>query len=47
MSGGDGDDVLTGDEGEGDVFICGGGFDVLTDFDPAEGDTKSPDCEVF
>ncbi len=47
MSGGDGDDVLTGDESEGDVFICGGGFDVLTDFDPAEGDKKSPDCEVF
>jgi Ca2+-binding RTX toxin-like protein len=44
--GGEGDDVLTGGEGA-NRFICGGGEDTITDYDEAEGDTKSEDCENF
>jgi Ca2+-binding RTX toxin-like protein len=49
MSGGSGDDVLTGDDSEpaADLFVCGEGFDVITDFDPSYGDTKTEDCEQF
>jgi hypothetical protein len=39
--GGDGDDLLTGGEGA-QRFICGGG-----DYNEAEGDTKTEDCENF
>ena len=44
--GGEGNDVLTGGEGA-NRFICGGGEDTITDYDEAEGDTKSDDCENF
>ena len=44
--GGEGNDVLTGGEGA-NRFICGGGEDTITDYDEAEGDTKSEDCENF
>ncbi len=44
--GGEGDDVLTGGEGA-NRFICGGGEDTITDYNEAEGDTKSEDCENF
>ena len=44
--GGDGDDLLTGGEGA-NRFVCGGGNDTITDFNPAEGDTKTADCENF
>ena len=44
--GGEGDDVLTGGEGA-NRFICGGGEQTITDYDEAEGDTKSEDCENF
>ena len=44
--GGDGDDLLTGGEGA-NRFICGGGEDTITDFNEAEGDTKTADCENF
>jgi Ca2+-binding RTX toxin-like protein len=42
--GGDGDDLLTGGEGA-NRFVCGGGEDTITDFNEAEGDTKTADCE--
>ena len=44
--GGDGDDLLTGGEGA-HRFICGGGEDTITDYNEAEGDTKTEDCENF
>jgi Ca2+-binding RTX toxin-like protein len=46
LSGGNGDDELTGGEGA-DQFSCGNGADTITDFDAAEGDTKTADCESF
>ena len=44
--GGDNDDLLTGGEGA-QRFVCGGGEDIITDYDEAEGDTKTADCENF
>ena len=44
--GGEGDDLLTGGEGA-NRFVCGGGEDTSTDYDEAEGDTKTADCENF
>ena len=44
--GGDDDDLLTGGEGA-QRFVCGGGEDTITDYNPAEGDTKTADCEHF
>jgi Ca2+-binding RTX toxin-like protein len=48
---GDGDDdTLTGDGffgGGTDFFSCGTGIDTITDFNAAEGDTKTADCENF
>ena len=44
--GGDADDILTGGEGA-NRFVCGEGNDTITDFNPAEGDTKTADCENF
>jgi Ca2+-binding RTX toxin-like protein len=46
LFGGRGDDVLTGLEGA-DYFDCGRGIDTITDFNAAEGDTKTADCENF
>jgi Ca2+-binding RTX toxin-like protein len=44
---GDGDnDILTG-RGGADSFSCGAGRDTITDFNAAEGDTKTADCENF
>ncbi len=51
-----GDDTLIGNEfggasltgGNGaDRFICGGSEDIITDFNAAEGDTKTENCENF
>lgn len=39
-------DVLSGNEGA-DSFSCGSGRDTITDFNAAEGDTKTADCENF
>jgi Ca2+-binding RTX toxin-like protein len=44
--GGDGDDLLTGGEGA-QRFVCGGGEDTISDYNEAEGDTKTEDCENF
>ena len=44
--GGDDDNILTGGEGA-QRFVCGGGEDTITDYDEAEGDTKTADCENF
>jgi Ca2+-binding RTX toxin-like protein len=44
--GGDDNDVLTGGGGA-QRFVCGGGEDTITDYDEAEGDTKTEDCENF
>jgi hypothetical protein len=44
--GGDNDDLLTGGEGA-QRFVCGGGEDTITDYEEAEGDTKTADCENF
>ena len=44
--GGDNDDLLTGGEGA-QRFVCGGGEDTITDYNEAEGDTKTADCENF
>jgi Ca2+-binding RTX toxin-like protein len=44
--GGDDDDLLTGGEGA-QRFVCGGGEDTITDYNGAEGDTKTADCENF
>jgi serralysin len=46
LFGDNGDDTLEGEEGA-DRFICGGGEDTITDFNAAEGDTKTADCENF
>jgi Ca2+-binding RTX toxin-like protein len=46
MAGGGGNDELTGDAGA-DQFRCGGGTDTINDFNPAEGETKTADCENF
>jgi Ca2+-binding RTX toxin-like protein len=45
LRGGEVDSSLTGGKGA-DRFICGGGSDaIITDFDAAEGDTKTEGCE--
>ena len=41
-----GDDTLTG-RGGADSFDCGPGKDTINDFDAAEGDTITADCENF
>jgi hypothetical protein len=42
---GDGDDQSTGNGGA-DVFVCGEGEDdTVTDYNEAEGDIATPDCE--
>lgn len=46
LFGDSGRDTLTGDEGA-DSFSCGPGTDTITDFNAAEGDTKTADCENF
>jgi Ca2+-binding RTX toxin-like protein len=46
LFGDNGRDTLTGDEGA-DSFSCGPGIDTITDFNAAEGDTKTADCENF
>jgi hypothetical protein len=44
ISGGE-DDTNTGNGGR-DIFFCGGGEDdTITDFNEAEGDIATPDCE--
>ena len=43
---GEGDDQSTGNGGR-DIFVCGGGEDTVTDFNAAEGDIATPDCESF
>jgi hypothetical protein len=42
----DGDDQSTGNGGE-DIFACGEGEDTVTDYNQAEGDIATPDCENF
>ena len=45
LRGGEVDTTLTGSKGA-DRFICGGGSDaIITDFNAAEGDTKTEGCE--
>ncbi len=44
--GGEGDDVLTGGDGA-NRFYCGGEEDTITDYDEAEGDSKTEDCENY
>ncbi len=45
--GGDGDDQLSGGVGR-DTFVCGDGVDdTVTDYNEAEGDIATPDCENF
>jgi Ca2+-binding RTX toxin-like protein len=44
ISGGSGDDRITGGSGP-DQISCGPGDDLVTDFNAAEGDTVSADCE--
>lgn len=39
------DDVLIGGPGV-DYFDCGEGYDIIIDFDTAEGDTYADNCEV-
>jgi Ca2+-binding RTX toxin-like protein len=46
LFGDDGDDTLTGGS-NADSFSCGPGIDTITDFNAAEGDTKTADCENF
>ena len=41
---GDGDDQSTGNGGR-DIFVCGEGEDTITDYNAAEGDIATPDCE--
>jgi Ca2+-binding RTX toxin-like protein len=45
LFGGDHDDTLRGGKGA-NLFNCGNGFDVIVDFDPQNGDTRTNDCEV-
>jgi Ca2+-binding RTX toxin-like protein len=43
--GGEEDDTNTGNGGR-DIFVCGGGEeDTVTDYNEAEGDIVTPDCE--
>ena len=44
--GDEGNDRLTGRAGA-DFFSCGPGIDTITDFNAAEGDMKTADCENF
>jgi hypothetical protein len=44
--GGEEYDTLTGGKGA-NRFMCGGGEDRITDYNEAEGDTKTADCENF
>ncbi|MGH9924661.1 MAG: calcium-binding protein [Nitrososphaeraceae archaeon] len=44
-SGGE-DDFNTGNGGR-DIFVCGDGEDTVTDFNEAEGDIATADCENF
>ncbi len=44
LDGKNGNDILFGDLGA-DSFKCGGGIDTIKDFNSAEGDKKSSDCE--
>lgn len=46
LFGGNGDDTLIGAQGE-TFFSCGPGIDTITNFNTAEGDTKTADCENF
>ena len=43
VSGGE-NDTNTGNGGW-DIFVCGGGEDTVTDYNEAEGDIATPDCE--
>ncbi|MGA7368322.1 MAG: calcium-binding protein [Nitrososphaeraceae archaeon] len=45
LYGGPGDDVLIGGPGP-DYFDCGDGYDIMIDFNPANGDTHADNCEV-
>ena len=45
LYGGPGNDTLSGGQG-GDYFRCGLGVDRITNFNTAEGDHESGDCEV-
>lgn len=45
LYGGPGDDVLIGGPGP-DYFDCGDGYDIIIDFNPANGDTHADNCEV-
>jgi Ca2+-binding RTX toxin-like protein len=44
INGGKGNDRLTGNGGA-DRFLCGEGQDTVYDFNEAEGDIATPDCE--
>ncbi len=46
LFGDSGDDTLIGVEGP-TFFSCGPGIDTIIGFNPAEGDTKTADCENF
>ena len=41
---GEEDDTNTGNGGR-DIFVCGDGEDTVTDYNEAEGDIATPDCE--
>jgi Ca2+-binding RTX toxin-like protein len=50
---GSGNDIIVSGEGDGqstgnagrDIFFCGEGQDTVTDYNEAEGDIATPDCE--
>jgi Ca2+-binding RTX toxin-like protein len=46
LLGGQDDDTLIGGPGK-DYFNCGEGQDVIVDFKPSQGDTRTQDCEVI
>ena len=46
LLGGSDDDTLIGGPGK-DYFNCGDGQDVIVDFNPSQGDTRTQDCEVI
>lgn len=46
LIGGQGNDALHGGPGA-DIFRCGAGQDSIGDFNSAEGDVKTNDCESF